>query len=250
MVRVLITVTMTLIGLLTNAQVSESRKMTGFKDIEVQNGITLIYTQSSNASISVKADSKAALTGIVTERVGSTLKIYREAKEEGYLKPEKHSNFTVYVLADNLTGLTAKSGACIKVVSEIKANDFTINLMGGSSFKGVINTVGKCTLYARAGSSFNGMVTADSFMGDFRNGSSIKICGNANKADITTNTGASCLAERFMAVTAIMDAKNGSSIFLAVKDSVFAFADASSSATYYGSPAVTAINKNSYTVRK
>ena len=250
MAKFLITAAMALMGLFMNAQVSQTRNVTGFKSISVQNGISIIYTQGTAPQVTVSAATQTDADNIITERNGQTLKIFMKTKEEGYIATKEYKDVKVYITANNIEEFSASTGASIKTSGEVSGSAISVYLTSGGSFTGEINCTNKFMLSTKSGSVFKGKVTTNIFEGDFRNGSAINIYGSANIASLYVASGATVMGERFLTKTAKVDAKNTAAVYITVLDSINAYADSSASVTYFGNPAETSINKNSYAVKK
>lgn len=251
MTKFFITVTMALAGLFSNAQIQETRKTGAFTGIEVQNGIELIYTQGEVASVKVETDDYYKLTNIITECKGKTLKIsMKEKATPETIAPQAYTLIKVYVTQKDISTIKATAGASVRVPQDANLSNIAIDLEAGASFTGNINCTQKCSVTARSGSFFDGKVITNIFNGDFKGGAAIKLSGAAKTATIFSNTGAACMAGKFICDSAVVDARRTSSVTIKVIDAIKAETDTSASITYYGSPADTHLGENCYAVKK
>jgi hypothetical protein len=239
-------IAITALGLTAQAQVKETRNTGSFKNIEVINGVTLVYTQGEVSAVTAETETKDMMNSLVTRVVGNTLRIFM--KESQGKKAQPHGAVKVYITQSSISRLKAASGASIKIEGSAYLDDLDVNLSSGASFTGKV-TSNEFVLNARSGSSFKGVVFTDAFTGNLRAGAGAKLTGTAKKATISTDSASTCIASTFVTDKAYVNAKGTSSVFIKVKDSIKATTDNSASITYYGEPNVN-LGEGSYAIKR
>lgn len=236
-------------GIMAQAQtvVTETRNVADFTKIEAHNAIEVIVANGEN-SVKVQAENETMINSIVTVSNGNILKIY--FKDNKFSNKRAQSPIKVYVTSKQITGLKALTGAAIKTSGELKVPGLAISLATGASFKGYIKCEGALKLDAVTGAAFDGIVITESFYGDIRGGSAVKIAGNATNANIKTTTGATCLAGNFKCTNASVNAIRTSSIVINADEAIKASADETATVTYYGNPASIKLGADSYAVKR
>lgn len=232
MSKIIITIVMTLTGLISQAQVSESRKLNAFAKLEVESGIELFYTESSENSIKIEADSKKQLENVVTEVNGKTLRVYYTKNKA---VTDNAKVLRVYVTSNNVNSFKASSNSKIVFEKPITSEEIRIEILSGSSFNGTVLSNSKTVVKASSGSIFSGKFETAYFRGDFKSGATIVLAGTAKRAIINTSSGAYCNAKNFFTETTIANA-NGSSSALINAKKLDARSLNSSSITFFGSP--------------
>lgn len=232
MSKIIITIAMTLAGLISQAQVAESRKLNAFTKLEVESGIELFYMESSENTIRIKADSKEQLGNVVTEVNGKTLRIY-------YTKNKAVADNTkvlrVYVAGNNVSSFKASSNSKIVFENAITSEEIRIEISSGSSFNGMVLPNSKTVVKVSSGSIFVGKFETDYFQGDFKSGATVALSGSAKKAVINTSSGAYCNAKNFFTESTIARTKGSSSALINAKKLDARSLDLSS-ITFFGSP--------------
>lgn len=245
MKQFVITALLALAGIGAQAQNSETRKSENFNALEVKNGIEVVFTQSSDASLKVESDSKVNLENIVTEFSKGTLKIYlREPLNGGTM----HGVAKVYVSSEDVDSFKVSTGASLKANGKLNLDELTVKLATGATFTGEANCSESFTIKAESGSMFRGVVNTVKFNGKALGGT-IKVTGSAETSDIICNNG-SLIAGKFFSQQADVKTINASTAFINAVKSITAEADNSSSITYYGEPATVNLGTNVYAIKR
>lgn len=231
MSKIIITIVMTLAGLISQAQVSESRKANAFTKLEVESGIEVFYMESNENAIRIEADSKEQLENIVTEIEGKTLRVYY-AKNKKTVDSAKV--LKVFVAANNVNSFKASSKSKIVFEKPIKSEEIKIEILSGSSFNGMVLPNLKTIVKVSSGSIFVGKFETDYFQGDFKSGATVALSGSAKKSVINTSSGAYCNAKNFFTENTIAKANGLSSALINAKK-LDAKSLNSSSITFFGS---------------
>jgi|SRR5215218_375615 len=115
----------------------ESRNVSRFDIIEVSGGIDL-YLSYGEEAVAVSASTKELRDHIKTEVKDGVLKISYDWKK-GMKFNLKGSSLKAYVSYTSLLRLFASGGSDVSVDGTIKADQFRLNLSGGSDFKGKVD---------------------------------------------------------------------------------------------------------------
>ena len=129
--------------------VEQEREVSEFTSIQTSNGLDLYLRQGNDYSLRLVAD-EDIIDDIKTEVQGETLKVYIENKSGSRKKREVHITFR------ELNSITASGGSDVNAKTIIEANNFEVNLSGGSDLDNLI-------------------LSAHKFTGDFSGGSDAKI---------------------------------------------------------------------------
>lgn len=243
----LITALIAITGFAAQAQVQETRNVSGFSRIEVKNGIEVIITQGETTSVKAESDDYHKIKNIVTELNGNTLKIYGKGN---VAVNDNYKVLRVYITQKDITGLKASSGASIKMHGDITLNGLAVDLHSGASFKGKVTCAGAFKLDAGTGSNFDGIIITDFFHSDLKGGAVVKLAGIAKNSVINSTNGATCLAANFKCNNVKVNATRTSSVIVNAKDSISADTDDTASVTYYGNPVDTYLGAHSYAIKR
>ena len=192
-----------LFGMVAQGQISETRIVTGFKQVEVKNA-ELIYIESNETSLTVEARDNAALEQVSTEITAGTLKIVNRSND---------SQVKVYLSAENVASFKAGSNSKITVAGQITGSNVSVILNSNAVFTGKIATMYKATLEANGQSSFKGHVECGTFKGVFTDDSKVIVCGIAAVAMIHTGNTATFNARNFSAEKLKIDAEGNSKVW-------------------------------------
>ncbi|RZJ59595.1 MAG: hypothetical protein EOO45_25435 [Flavobacterium sp.] len=242
MTKIIITLTIALMGLVSSAQVSGTKAASGFTGIAATNGIEVYYTQDSKASITVEANEDAEMQNVAVERKGKILKIYKKADNNSIVK--------VYISGpDDVNYFKASEGAVIYAANEVTSNKVVIDLSTDGQFKGNVKATSKVILNTSSGALFEGKIVTNALEGNFKNGSNAKIHGYAKKATLRCESGAACMAGKLVVDSVSAYAENKSAVAVTVTNSIIAGSDDTSSIKYYGSPITATIDADSYAMK-
>lgn len=213
-------------ALLSQAQVSETRKVERFSKIEVASGIELSYQETQEeASLKVEAF-EGIPTDIITEVDGKTLKISAKGK---------FKNVKVYVSAKDVESFKASSKSRIIFENTIHTENISIVLESGAYFKGYLKSNQLTNVETDSNTEFNGRIETVSFTGVFKNHSKLNISGKAKNASLKSASKAYCNAKNFLTENTEVDSDN-SIVTITSKDKINVNATDNASVTYFGSP--------------
>ena len=227
MLKIITALTMSLISILANAQVSETRELQAFSKIETTDGVEVIFTQGAQ-NIKAEASDELGLSSISTKVEYGILKIS--------CKGNMGEMVRVYVSAENVRAMEASKKAKITVRNAIQMPAFSLRMASGSKFYGKIIS-DKVTLAAKTGAIVNIRVESASFHGNFQNNAKVNLSGTSDQAEILTSDGAYCAARNFQTGIASIDAKDNSRVAINTKNIIDVKVSETAKVTYYGSPA-------------
>ena len=200
------------------AQDAQVRAVPAFQAINVGTGIELTLTAGPTQRVEVSAD-----TDELRDRIETTVKngvlTLRYEQPKPWRNDRRNQHLRVAVTADELTALTAGSGAAVRTTGDFDAAEFRLDVSSGASVKAGLATT---TLTVRQSS-----------------GSSADLSGHATTLDVQSSSGAECDAKDLLADRCRAQASSGSSIRIAVKDDLVAQASSGGSISYKGSPQLT-----------
>ena len=247
MLKIITTLTLILVGLVAKSQEIETRKVSDFSRVEVQNGIELIYTESDQLSLQVELPDNTVTGNLVTEVKGKTLKIYL-TKGNDYYKSK--GLIKVYLSNKNVAFFKASLYSKITVTNQISTLNSTVVLNSKSVFTGNIKNEGKTKIVGERGTVFNGKIETQILKGNFKDNAKANITGMAIKANILTNDNALCNAKNFVARSLSITA-NGNAMVLIHSDSKIAVNVADKAkVTYTGFPEIIHLNEEAESLYK
>jgi len=203
-----------------HAQSTQPRPVPTFHAINVGTGIELALTAGPAQRVEVSAATDAYRDRIETTVKDGVLTLrYRNDDDRTRRNDRTNKRLRVAVMADELTALTAGSGASVHTAGDFDAATFQLDVSSGASVEADLATT---TLTVRQSS-----------------GSSATLRGHATSLDVQSSSGASLEAPKLQADHARAEASSGSSIVVAVKDDLVAQASSGGSISYKGSPQLT-----------
>lgn len=235
MLRTITLITLYLLSILAQAQQAEQRTLAPYSKIDVSRQITLLYTPSNTASLSVKGASATDLSDIITEVRDNTLFVTRKSND--------NSPVQVKLNGKGITALRISDHGIVKFTSQVYANDFLLQLSGGSVFNGDLKAE-TVRITAETRSVCTGTIVARGFFSNFESGSWSRLRGNSDTAMVSTASGATCNHQAFQIRKAILEANGASTIQAKVSDVLDISLDETSRVNYYGEPRTTSHSKN------
>ncbi|TDN37595.1 DUF2807 domain-containing protein [Hymenobacter sp. UV11] len=200
------------------------RSLAPFHAITVGTGIELLLTAGHAQRVEVSATTADFRDHILTAVVSGVLSIhYENPDDRGFsnVKRERNSKqLRVAVTADQLTALTAGSGAQVRASGNFTASDFQLDASSGANCQASDLVVG--VLVVRQSS-----------------GSTVTLSGRAPRFDLRIASGSTFDGEGLQTDRGQIEATNGSTVRLAVRESLLAEASSGAAIRYFGSPAVT-----------
>ena len=227
MLKIITALAMSIIGILANAQVLETRELQAFSKIETTDGVEVIFTQGIQ-NVKAEASDELGLSSISTKVEHGILKIS--------CKGNMGEMVRVYVSAENVKAMEASKKAKITIKNAIQMSTFSLRMASGSTFYGKIIS-NEVTLAAKTGAIVNVCVESASFYGNFQNNAKVNLSGISDQAEILTSDDAYCAARNFQTGIASIDAKDNSRVAINTKNIIDVKVSETAKVIYYGSPA-------------
>jgi hypothetical protein len=206
-------IALTLVSAPAGAQQRQTRPLTGFDAIEVGGGIDLFVRKGDGFVVEVEASQEDAAK-IVTEVVGSTLRIGREKTSWGSF--DWGDLGSVHVTLPALVSLDASGGSDVEAEGTFSSDKLHVGASGGSD------------------------VTIDVAAGeldiDASGGSDLRISGSARSARVESSGGSDLNASALTADEADVESSGGSDLRIAVRQKIVGDASGGSDVTYTGQP--------------
>jgi hypothetical protein len=196
-----------------NDPMAELRSAKGFQAIKVSGGIDL-YLSYGDEAVAVSAKDAETRNHIKTEVSDGVLKIWFEWKEKGNIIFSNNKQLKAYVSYKTLQALSASGGSDIRVDGTINSKNLSLNISGGSDFKG--------------------KVQVEKLSVDASGGSDVDIEGNATTIDVDASGGSDFNGFGLVVETANLEASGGCDIELTVNGSLTASASGGSDIRYKG----------------
>lgn len=233
MFKIITLATAALIGLLANAQVTETRNVSPFNKLEITDGVEIIYTQGDQFTIRAEASDALGLSTLLTESKNNTLKIT--------CKGNLCETAKVFVTAPEITSITASRNAQVTVADGIKTNAFSMTLASGATFRGNVYA-DKTQLVAKSGTIMNLRLETVSVTGRFQNNAKVNLSGKSESADIRTFGSALCLARNFKSGSTAVKASGNASMEVSAIDAIDVEVTDDAVVRYFGFPQKTTVN--------
>ncbi|WP_297333449.1 DUF2807 domain-containing protein [Flavobacterium sp.] len=245
MKTMLVIAALALSGMAATAQKAETRNVTGFNAINVQNGIEVVYTHGDTESVKVECSSQN-LPYVVTRLKSNTLHISL-AKNDTDIPAT--GPVKVYITDNDMASIEASAGAMVRVTNEIDVPQLVLELKTGAMFSGNVNATEKMILKAKSGAAFKGSIVTGELVTDIRGGAHARLLGHAVESDITCS-GGTLIAGTFTSESADIHAVNMSSVAINVKQKVKANTDNSSAISYSGTPEEVILADNTFAMKR
>jgi hypothetical protein len=232
MFKIITTAAAALIGLLANAQVSETRNVSPFNKVEITDGVEIIYTQSSEFSIKAETSDALGLATLLTESKNNTLKISCEGNLCDVAK--------VYVSAPEIVSIKATNKANVRLVNGISTSTFNLAI-SDATFKGNVNAT-KTGLKAKSGAIVNLRLETQSLDARIQNNAKVNLCGSADNADIRSFGSSLFAARNFKSAKGMVKASGTASVEICALDEIDVEVTDSALVRYFGFPQKTTVN--------
>lgn len=232
MFKIISTAAAALIGLLANAQVTETRTVSSFNKLEITDGVEVIYTQDEAFAIQAEASDALGLSTLLTESKNQTLKISCNGNGCEAVK--------VYVSAPQLISVKASHDGKFTTTG-IKSGHFVLSLASGASFKGNVYS-NQTELKTKSGAVLNLRLETGSLDAKFLTGSKINLSGTAEKSNVVSSGNTLCLARNFKSGNNIVKASGTASVEVSAVNEIDVEVHDDASVRYFGLPQKTVIN--------
>jgi len=209
---------------------AERRAVKSFHAIKVSGGIDLFISEGDEA-IAVSAKDAETRDYIKTEVVDGVLKIWFEWKNGRNIFMSTNKQLRAYVSYKKLDLLSASGGCDVIVDGTITQNNLTINISGGSDFKG--------------------KVAVQDLQIESSGGSDVDIAGKASRLNVEVSGGSDFNGYDLVTETTSVEASGGSDVEVTVNKDLNARASGGSDISYRGSASVSeAKSSGSSSVKK
>lgn len=240
MIRIVIAITLSLIGFVCRAQVSENRTVADFTSIEGSAGVEIRYTQSKTTGVKVTSDTADKVKMITTEVNGGVLKVKIKSTKE-------INNFEiarVEVSGPNVTYFKLSSGAKMTFENEVETVNAQITLSSGTHLKGNIKAK-NVQLDISSGSAFKGAIQATVLKAVLASAGEATITGKASELKVEAKSASVFKAGDLDVKYAIVEAANTSKVTVHVTEKLDASASSVAAIEYSGKPKVLTTDKKS-----
>lgn len=221
MIRIINTILLSLVILVTQGQIIEDANVTqrqligNFDKIDISGNIRLIISQSPDMGLAVSANEEKYKDDIVTTIKNDVLFI---SVNDNKFWNSRSKGYTVYLSVKELNKIDASGAADIMVAGSLKSNSILFNLAGASSFKG---------------SLLAGNVTME-----LRGASQAKLYGTAIDFQITCNGASDVSCYEFITQNCKANASGASDLQINVQNNLDATAYGASHIFYKGNASV------------
>jgi len=189
--------------------VEEDRALSGFKSIEVEDGIDLYLHQGNAETVTVKADENL-IDYIRTEVRNGILMIY---SDKGIRRAKA---FDVYVNVIELEKIMASSGSDVYCEDELKTDELAIRLSSGSDLKMELK--------------------ANFLTCKLSGGSDVDLKGEVKHLVVDARGGSDVKARRLLVEKCQVEARGGSDVYVNVEEELDALASGASDIHNEGNP--------------
>ncbi|MEN0052459.1 MAG: head GIN domain-containing protein [Mucilaginibacter sp.] len=124
-------------SIITIAQNTEDRHISGFSSVEVGGSFDVFITQGSTESVKVTAPSDI-ISNIITEVEGGVLKIHTK-KGSNWNDVFGHKKIVVYVSAKTLNGIALAGSGDVRFDQGVHGNAFKLRLSGSGDLSGKLD---------------------------------------------------------------------------------------------------------------
>ncbi len=194
-----------------NAQVRDAK---GFHAIKVSGGIDL-YLSAGEEAVAVSAKDEETARHIKTEVDNGVLKIWYDWKDGKNFVIGNNKQLKAYVSYKTLDALSASGGSDIIVDGSIQSNNLSLDISGGSDFKG--------------------KVSVQNLNVDASGGSDVDISGSATNVRVDASGGSDFSGFGLVSDAASLEASGGCDIEITVNKELNADASGGSDIRYKGS---------------
>ncbi len=232
----------------SDASVKKEVKIGDFNEVNVAQGIKVIYEQGSNSGTASIATTPEAEKYLRVEVKEETLKVYYDINQNG-IKTKVKGPSIVRVASPTLTGVKASSGAEFIIKGNYKASDgLNLALSSGAEFdtNGNIECAGEIYLGVSSAASFDAKsITCDMLRVDASSGSDVEVKILSGNLEVSASSGSDIEFNAVNAKTVSLRASSGSDIDVDNISAEAVSAKASSGADISLSGTTEALDQNS-----
>ncbi len=202
---------------------AERRTVKSFHAIKISGGIDL-YISEGDEALAVSARDAETRSYIKTEVVDGVLKIWFEWKNGRNIFMSSNKQLKAYVSYKKLNALSASGGCDVIVDGTISQTNLTINISGGSDFKG--------------------KVSVQDLKVECSGGSDVDIAGKASKLTIEVSGGSDFNGYDLVTESTLVEASGGSDVEITVNKDLNAKASGGSDVFYRGSASLSEVRSS------
>jgi hypothetical protein len=204
----------------SQADNSQTRKVSGFTGVDVSGGIDL-YLSSGPESVSITASSVEIRDHIITEVDHGILRIHLQ---DNWNPGSGNSKMKAYVSISKLKSLEASGGGDIFLKGLITAEDLRVVLSGGGNMEGKLN--------------------ADHLSINQSGGSSVDLSGKVKDLNLESSGGGNLKGYDLVTDNVSINSSGGSDAELTVNKEIRVVSSGGSSVSYKGKAVVLSVNSS------
>lgn len=223
MFKIIVSLTIALMGALAQAQVKETRNVEAFSKMKVSESIEVIVSDSALPTVVVETASESSQSAIVATVKNNTL----------YLRNSNPNQAAKVWVGGPISEIRA-NGAKITLPGVMKASDLTIDL-SESTLSGNLSAH-KLTLTAKSKSVVNLRLDVDKVSGHIQTGSRASLSGNADRAILSAGNRSLCHARNLIANNVSVDAGENATVLVSANNELDVNLLATSNVRYFGKP--------------
>jgi hypothetical protein len=249
MIKIILTITLFLISLISIGQVFENREVSDFSKLEVSNAIEVFYTISNTKKVTVSTDDNENLQYIKTVVIDGTLKLFVDTenkKDKIKNKYSKNSNvifvngisfkfLKINISGPSLKSINAESSAAVKIENTNTSPNLDIAVSSSASVSGNFKTT---NLFIDVSSSGEISGTINSTLVEIKSSSAsdVKLSGEVSKIIVKASSSSTCNLKDLLVEDATIHASSSADVTLKSLKSIEAKASSTASIVYYVSP--------------
>ncbi|WP_353164005.1 GIN domain-containing protein [Empedobacter brevis] len=241
-----------LVTILLNAQITESRNVSTFNKIIGKSGVNIIYYNSDSPKVIVETDKRENLNYIITAVKNNTLEIAVDTKNQRDITIAK---IDIKVYGPSLTKVSMSAGARISfedkmktnqleikqtsgaqvVFKDIKANGIEINLSSGAQLNGNFSSTAISSKMS-SGAVWSSKINSEYTTINISSGAKATLKGETEQLAIKATSGSHSDLKNVKTTEAKLVASNASSITSWVSQKLLVDANTASNVTIKGLP--------------
>lgn len=192
-----------------------------FNKLDIQNGVSVEIVENATTSLSVSGTIKSVDT-ISAEVINGTLVVNRKG-----------------TIRDNFCILCFTNNNSLKVLLSVPSDLESINISGGSSLRGDLESISKLDISIKNGSYIEFTLKVEELIASVSGGSSLSLGGEAESLDVVLENGSHFDGEEFEVTSAKVSASGGSYGEMNVTETLDIEVRNGSYVHYSGNPEVT-----------
>ena len=240
MSKSIISAAMLIVGILTQAQVTETRNVPSFEKIEVSDALEIIFTESNTFSVVVESPDSETAKSVQTIVKNNTLSIHRS---------KSGATAKVFVTAPAVGKIKATSHSRFRISNQLTTPKVSLSLASGAYFQGTIES-DKLLLSAATNSEINVRAISFSITGNFTSSAKANVSGTATNVYFQTDEEALCNAKNLNAANVTIRASDQSAVLINGSGKLQLKADDMATITYRGTPQKISIDTSSVAINK